>query len=198
MATLDNFDSYSDGDLNLQGGWTANSSVDIQGVTVQSGAKAVSRPGGLGGTTTSTKSITPITTNGSTVSFYIRSTTVNDAGGGAFGGAIFSSTNEIARVVIDQTTNNIKLIGSTTVELLAGPSIDTWYKITLEINFGTDTVRAKVDNSSYSSVVSGASGAFSQVDVIGMVWGGTSGTSSFIDTFESTLGADSSFLLNFI
>lgn len=198
MAVLENFDSYSDGDLNGQGGWTSNASVDIQGITVQAGAKAVTRLGGLGGTITSTKSITPITSSSSTVSFYLRSTTTNDAEGGAFGGVILSSTNEIARGVINQVTNNIELTGATTVTLLAGPAVDTWYKITIEIDFGGDRVRAKVDNGSYSSYVNGASGAFSQVDVIGMAWGGTSGTSSFIDTFEFTQGGDAAFLLNFI
>ncbi len=44
MATIfeDNFNSYADGDLNGQGGWVSdNAAVDIQGVVVKEGAKAV-------------------------------------------------------------------------------------------------------------------------------------------------------------
>jgi hypothetical protein len=43
MATIfeDNFNSYNDGDLNGQGGWSGNASFKIQGEVVKEGAKAV-------------------------------------------------------------------------------------------------------------------------------------------------------------
>ena len=45
----DNFDSYTDGDLNGQGGWSGSSAYDVQGITVQAGAKAVVVVGGVFG-----------------------------------------------------------------------------------------------------------------------------------------------------
>jgi len=184
MAVFDNFDSYSDGDLNGQGSWTAESSVDVQSSVSQSATKAVTRTG-AGGLATSTKSISAITNDNATVSFYVRSTVTNDGGGGSFGGVILSSTNEIARVVMSQDNNDIRLVGATTVSLLSGATTNTWYQCTMEIDFTNDRVRAKIDSGSYSAYVNGTSGAFSQVDVIGMAWGGTAG-SVYIDTFEYT------------
>lgn len=184
MAVFDNFDSYSVADLNGQGSWTAAGEVDVQNSVSQSASNSITRTG-AGGLAMSTKSITAITNDGATVSFYVRSTVTNDGGGGSFGGAILSSVSEIARVVMSQDNNDIRLIGATTVSLLSGATTNTWYKCTIEIDFTNDRVRAKIDSGAYSSYVSGLSGAFSQVDVIGMVWGGTSG-SVYIDTFEYT------------
>lgn len=184
MALIDNFDSYSDGDLNGQGSWTADALVDVQSVVSQSATKAVTRAS-TGGLSTSKKTITTISNDGATVSFYVRSTITNDGGGGSFGGMILSSTNEIARVVMSQDNNDIRLIGATTVSLLSAPTTNTWYQVTIEIDFTNDRVRAKVDSGAFSSYVNGTSGAFAQVDTIGLVWGGTTG-SVYIDTFEYT------------
>lgn len=43
MATIfeDDFNSYTDGDLNTQGGWGGKITFDVQGVVVKEGAKAV-------------------------------------------------------------------------------------------------------------------------------------------------------------
>lgn len=47
----DNFDGYSDGDLNGQGSWSGSTLYDVQGSVVYQGAKAVSRTTfGTGGT----------------------------------------------------------------------------------------------------------------------------------------------------
>lgn len=50
MATIfeDDFNSYSDGDLNAQGGWDANAIYDVQGSVVKEGAKAVRFTGSSG------------------------------------------------------------------------------------------------------------------------------------------------------
>ena len=50
MATIfeDDFNSYNDGDLNGQGSWSGDVGVDIQGILVQEGAKAVKVIGDTG------------------------------------------------------------------------------------------------------------------------------------------------------
>jgi len=39
----DNFDSYNDGDLNGQGGWSGSAVYDVQGAVVKAGTKAVKK-----------------------------------------------------------------------------------------------------------------------------------------------------------
>ena len=49
MALIDNFNSYSDGDLNGQGSWSGSTLFDVEGTTVQEGTKAVSNVSATGG-----------------------------------------------------------------------------------------------------------------------------------------------------
>lgn len=184
MALIDNFDSYSVGDLNGQGSWTAPVEVDVQNSVSQSPSNGITRTS-AGGLSNSTKAITAITNDSATVSCYVRSTVTNDAGGGSFGLIVFDSTNEIARIVMSQDNNDIRLIGATTVSVLSAPTTNTWYQVIIQLDFTNDRVRAKVDSGAYSSYVNGTSGAFAQVDKVGLAFGGTSG-SVYIDTIEYT------------
>ena len=86
---------------------------------------------------------------------------------------------------MSQDNNDIRLIGATTVSVLSAPTTNTWYQVIIQLDFTNDRVRAKVDSGAYSSYVNGTSGAFAQVDKVGLAFGGTSG-SVYIDTIEYT------------
>jgi len=62
MALTENFNSYTDGDLNGQGSWVGNANFDIQGVVIQEGAKAVENLANAN--VSGLKSFTPTTQDG--------------------------------------------------------------------------------------------------------------------------------------
>jgi len=66
---IDSFNNYTDGDLNTQGDWSANSTFDIQGTTVYEGSKAVYW---AGETTDVTAEKTGTSQNDGIIYFYVR------------------------------------------------------------------------------------------------------------------------------
>ena len=46
VTIIDDFNSYSNGNLNGQGGWSGNTAFQVQGTTVQEGAKAIANASG--------------------------------------------------------------------------------------------------------------------------------------------------------
>ena len=73
----DNFDSYADGDLNAQGGWSGNAGFDVQGTTVQSGAKAIKFT--VSGITNVDITNTGTSISDGSISCYLRKSSVSDA-----------------------------------------------------------------------------------------------------------------------
>ena len=148
MALVDNFDSYNDGDLNGQGGWSGSVAYDVQTSVVYSGPKAVSATIGSGGIRIS-KSITP-ETNGSQIAYQRVST--GSSGGSYF--EIWSSGTRIAVFGFDAGASKIYLYyltggGLSNVEILYPYSADTWYKFELEWNSTNNQVRARINDGSW-------------------------------------------------
>lgn len=184
VIVLDNFDSYTPNDLTGQGGWTGPTEPKVENTVSQSSPNGVSKAAG-GGLADMVKSITAITVTDNTVSFYLRATVVNDGGGGAFGAFVRTGSTKLFTIQLSQDSNLIRLVGATSVTLVSGLSTNTWYKCTIKFNFTADTATAKVDAGSYSTAVSAVgSASFSNVDGIGLQFGGTTGT-CYVDTFEA-------------
>lgn len=194
LATnFDNFDSYTNGDLAGQGNWLNGAAPQVQGtVTQNSSAKAISR--GAGGSTPITDNTlgTSITTDGSTFSFYTRTTNANDGGGGSFGVNFYDGTTLLFSLKQSQDNNDIRIIGATTQSVLGTLASDTWYQAEIEFNFTSNTARARVNNGTWSSSVSAVGSVdISQITRIAIEYGGTTGT-SYLDTFEYVLAAGAS------
>lgn len=191
-TTFDNFDSYSDGVLPGQGGWTGDGScaacVQIQGSVVQGGAKAVFRANGGGSPNETVQSISPALTTDLTIfSSYIRMATANDAGGGAVEVRYYNGSTELYSTKFDQTNDTITLQGASSPTILASASANTWYHMEIEFNFTAHTARARVDGGTWtSSIADIGSDSFTQVNKIAIQYGGITGTGGYIDTMDYT------------
>lgn len=184
-VVLEDFDSLNTGQLNGQGGWSGGTDTQVTSDTNQSGTRAVGKTGG-GGITDTKKSITPLNTDTSLISCYVRSTTVNNGGGGAFGCRFYEDSTTLFTLRFNDEGNQLEVTGNSTVQLMAGPSANTWYKLELEVDFTNDSARARVNGGSWSSSFSAVGvAAFSQINYIGTQFGGLAG-SAYLDTYEAT------------
>lgn len=184
-VVLENFDALNTGQLNGQGGWSGGTDTQVTSAVNQSGTRAVGKSGG-GGISDTKKSITPINTDTSTASCYVRSTTVNNGAGGSFGCAFFDDASEIVSLKFDDEGNRLIMVGASTVSLLSSPSANTWYQLEVEFNFTANTVRARYNGGSWSSSINAlASLNFAEVTHISTRFGGLAGD-AYLDTIEAT------------
>lgn len=148
MATIfsDNFNSYTNGDLNGQGSWSGSVAFDVQGTTTYEGAKAVQ-----GDSNANIDKVGTGVTPGS-ISVYIRSnkTTVQ------LGLHLKEGAN--LKIFFDLMANgNIQYRNpdSTWTTVLASYAADTWYNLQIEWrNSGVDSeVRYRVDSGSWTAWV---------------------------------------------
>lgn len=141
-VAVDNFDSYSDGDLNGNNGgtgwaaaWSGSTNYDIQGTTTYQGAKAVKN------STAATGSITRQLTTGvsdSGILYIAIRRSVNNAGEHRTNIRNQSNQNS-AQIIMDASANIYIGVGGTTATIVSGYSTDTWYLIRLTFDVSTDT-----------------------------------------------------------
>jgi hypothetical protein len=189
MATIfsDNFDSYSDGDLNGQGSWSGSTTMDVQGTTVQAGAKAIqSNNNGNGQIITHA-----FTATGGTpiLSVYVRNNTANAQG--AYSG-ISDSAGEGWYCVM-KSDNTWYLTNpsafSTTTAVGSGWSANTWYKVEIQVDTANKRARARIDGGTWSSYVINSSFG-TQVSKIQLTIGANFSGTSYWDTLVVSSGID--------
>jgi len=138
----DNFDSYTDGDLNGQGGWSGSALFDIQTAVKNSGAKAlkVITAGSLVGVTK-----TGIKINDGKQTFYLRAEQTNASG--EF--VLLSPTDDLAISLSFYTDGHIHDYsgsGGATDTDLGAYSTSQFYKVDVEWRSSDHKHRITIDN----------------------------------------------------
>lgn len=182
VATED-FNGYSDGDLNtLNGGsgwssgWTANASVDVQGSVVYEGAKAGffnSVADGVG----AVRSLTTAVSSG-TVSLRVRRPDKS---------AIFdvriTDASDQRLIYLRFGTADITLINNSET-IVSGYSIDTWYLVELFIDTaGSGAHKVRIDGGSWTSTVNDYDGGAGDAKKILLESGGA-GCNAYFDDIK--------------
>lgn len=181
MGTLvENFDSYTDGDLNGQGGWSGSVNWDVQGTIVQSGVKAVQCAISA---STIDKSITA-SANGNQV-FYIRSNALN-VGATNHSVRFYEGATYITGIYLNEgggSPGDILLDGSASDPIVATWVINTWYKIEVEWRTSDDSFRARVNDGTWTSWTTVPT-AFANIDKIRLQNADATGSTFFVDSFS--------------
>jgi len=158
-AGIDNFDSYSDGDLHAENGgsgwagaWSGSTYFDVQGSVTRSGAKAVEMVSDA--TEPSIFRQLSAAADAGDIYFSFRRSGADDQFGLAFrsGG---TASGDAAFEVKWENDGDLVLIGTTTVNIATGAGTGTWYDIHVNI-VSTTTCRARAKTAS-----AGAWGAYS-------------------------------------
>jgi hypothetical protein len=147
MATIfeDDFNSYDDGDLNGQGGWTAPSGVDIQGTVVKEGAKAVKVTASID--QVSSKSGNAVATG--KVTIYCRQNNNTDVT--ARGGIdLKSGSTACGYIGINATVGKFTIRHGSSDIVIGNLAVDTWHCVEVEWDCDIDQYRARVDGGSWS------------------------------------------------
>jgi len=140
-ALVDSFDTYNDGDLNGQGSWTADVAYDVQAVTVQAGAKAVSVTG-VSSNIDATKLFTGATTGNQV--WWMRAS-ANNAYNGYAAIQEASVALDVAALRLD-SNGYITYYTSAPVNLIAY-SANTWYRCEIEWDTVADQARYRAGTS---------------------------------------------------
>ena len=180
MATLiDNFDSYTVGDLDGQGSWSGSLNWDVLTAEFQSSPNSAGNT--TGGAGDISKDMTA-TGTGNQV-FYMRSSAlvlgVTNHNVRFFEGAtflFFVSLNEGGG-----SPGDIILEGSGST-IITTWVVNTWYKIEVEWKTSDDTVRARVDDGTWTAFVAVAA-AFTNVDKV-TLRATALGGSFYVDSFS--------------
>ena len=138
----DNFDSYTDGDLNGQGSWSGNTAWDIQGTTVQGGTKAITHVGG----TASNVSKSMTSTAAGVQSFYFRVAGTADALMRFF--LVESETNN---VLVKSNGGALYYFNGASYINWASISSNIWYKVDIQWDKATQKARYRLDNGTWTS-----------------------------------------------
>jgi len=177
MATLvDNFDSYTDGYLTGQGGWSGGDRYHVQGSVVQGGAKAISN------TEDSTnvriqKSIDQ-TAEGSQIC-YMRKTNTTDNNHVIY---ILGFEGTTMKWTVNFEGNHIVLSSGATIGSSLSP--DTWYKVEIQWKASDDTIRGRIDDGTFSDW-GAAMSAFSYIDIIKLaISNNNTGQTGYWDTMS--------------
>lgn len=157
MATIfeDNFNSYTDGDLNGQGGWSGDVVFDIQGVTVKEGAKAVSCAG-TGLPNNIIKVGTSVATG--TITVFMRRSVIND-GYSAF--ILHEGITSVLAVILWDTGHIQNYNGTDWYDIYSPGTyvVNQWYQIQIEWRISDKKFRFNVDNGGWSAWDYGYQGA---------------------------------------
>ncbi|MBP9771457.1 MAG: hypothetical protein KBD16_00820 [Candidatus Pacebacteria bacterium] len=153
------FDGMTDGDLVGQDSWATNAfgnstNFDVQGTTVQAGAKAIT----IAATAESYIQRDITSTTAGVVSIYIRSSNLNGPTAELW---VMNGTTYLCIVSINTNAPNAQqpvLAGASTIDL-GTATANTWHQFTVELDTSTDQCRAKFDGSSYTSWVNFVSNA---------------------------------------
>lgn len=153
-VAVENFDSYSDGDLageNGGTGWSgawANGAVevlDVAGTQTYQGAKAVTDNSAVNNSFYTRDLTSAVSGDGNIVYFAMRKGSTSS---GLLNINIRNSGSGNRAEVRFNTSGNLVLVGTTTVTLLAGYSADTWYAIRLTFNVTAGTATAAYNSGS--------------------------------------------------
>lgn len=214
---LENFDSYSVGDLTGENGgtgwsaaWTGNTAFDVTTAQAQSGANSVVVLAAQDPEATISRAWTTGETSG-IYQYYMRRKGGNNWRDGLYfdlkeganvrGGTIFKVTNTSTGAVGAQ----IYAVGGSSEVFESGTLFaDTWHKIDLEFDCTTDQFRARVDDGTWSSWISFT--ASTTIDGINFTKGNINGgtynitTDHFVDSLidqadAGVVSQDSNFFL---
>jgi hypothetical protein len=157
ITTIDNFNSYSDGDLNGQGTWSGHVGFDVQGSVVQEGAKAVTG-------NTAGQVINLNVTDRTTGIFrcYMKVTTgissgpsfrLNDSGiGMAFDVQIQSGKWKLRNTI-------------NTPEIIGDPTVDQWDLLEIEIDSSANTARARLNGGTWTATMTHTFTSITDIDL---------------------------------
>jgi len=141
----DDFNSYSDGNLNGNGGWSGDTAFQVQGSVVREGSKAVSA---------SSASPVFIDKNGTSMfpngqaTFYFRRTTTT----GILRFLLFDTNSSGGRVHIYIDDNgNVNYYNASTIVQLGSYSTDTWYSITVQWRISDKKARYSFNGGTYTA-----------------------------------------------
>jgi len=177
MAVTDNFDSYNNGDLNGQGDWSGDVEFDVQTTIKQAGTKAV-KIANLGANYKEIYKTFTGEGDGNQV-FYIRFASGSDRYAMFHVGEV--ATGNKARIQIhDYNSGEFRLYASTNEQILSGLTTDQWYKCEIEWRTSDDSVRARVNDGTWTNWLA-CSSSFTVIDRIGMQAGKNS--DQYFDTF---------------
>jgi len=161
-TAVENFDSYSDGDLagnNGGSGWSgawANGAVeviDVNGTQTYQGAKSVTDNSAVNNAFYTRDLTSAVTGDGNIVYLAMRKGSTSS---GLLNVSIRNSGSGNRAEVRFNTSGNLVLVGTTTATILAGYSADTFYAIRLTFN-----VTAGTSTAAYSTGTFGGGGSWS-------------------------------------
>ena len=142
----DTFDTYSTGDLNGNGDWSGYVGFDVQTSVVQSGVNAIS----VTGVSANEHIDKTIDAESGSQVYYMRSP-VNNVYSGRVSG--YGAGGVYLWNVALYSDGNIKYYGVETWETIQAYSADTWYKIEVQWDCGTDLIRYRVDDGTWTNWV---------------------------------------------
>jgi len=174
-SLVENFDSYNDGDLNGQGGWSGDTLYDVQGTVVQAGTKAVKCAGGAGSGSIG-KSFSP-EASGNQI-FYMRSTNPTPRQAVVF----YEDDNQLIHVLF-YNGNIVFDGGSGKTTIKSSVSINTWYKIEVEWRESDGYFRGRVNDGNWTDWVSPLN-TYTSVNKIRLVTYSGTTYDIFVDSFS--------------
>jgi hypothetical protein len=166
VPLTDDFNSYTDGDLNGQGSWIGDVNFDIQGTTVKEGAKAVVI--GTGADTVIKK--TGTTLGDGRITFYVYPTTANDEFMvGLYEGASWAYWYTFATEMGDDT---ISFYASGDHHQISGNYTENaWNECEIEWRGSDHTARARINRGTWTDWYAGVS-AWTALDTVSLETGG--------------------------
>lgn len=184
VITIDNFDSYSDGDLNGQGGWSGNTVMQVQGVVVEQGTKAVAGLDNSGTDLLITKSISAQTKG--IFSVWMRDTSA--ATGTACQFRLLDGTTFVALVEFRPAGAIQIAVGANSPDVLsASYSANTWFQLEIEIDQAGSQCRGRYNGGTWSTFRSVSFTSITNVRINGA--GDNTGTTVYYDniTFDNEI-----------
>ena len=176
MPLTDNFDSYTDGDLNTQGTWSASSTYDIQGVLVKAGAKAV-HINIAAQDDFAEKSFTATTNDTQKFFFRVEQTNKSVA-------IVFKDGASISAFFIQfRSDASLRLEAGSSVTLDASYDLGTWYEIDVSWRSSDSKCRARVDGGAWTAWTAPFSG-WTSIDRIRISNSSSGNTSGYFDEFS--------------
>lgn len=144
MGLVDNFDSYTDGDLNGQGSWSGSTDFDIQGSVVQAGAKAVAHTAAASGNIL--KSFTGAASGTQSIYGRVASTAIS----GLWMVRLYEGA--AARIFIQTDgAGNLSYNDGGGLVTIGAITADTWFKLDIEWQASDDTARYRLDNGTWTA-----------------------------------------------
>jgi len=185
MAFLeDTFNSYTDGDLNGQGSWTAAGTYDIQGTTVYEGTKALQQSNSGSTDQVANKTGTQGIADGSQ-NWYSRLSVTT--GGTEHDTRIKEGATYLTVIRMDARTAptaTIKYRDSVGYSSYGNFSVDTWYLMQLEWRSSDKKFRFAVDAEAWTDWYTPLANFTTDVDNVELQWWSSQGANGYWDNFS--------------